>query len=67
MMVLIRQDREEEPAREPQSCDDAITVEDAAWIQGTFPGIEMAFSILGNTRIKLEPLHHRFPRRVEAT
>ena len=49
-----------------QTNDDTITVEDAAAGYKGLLVIERAFRTLKNTRIKMEPMFHWLPKRIEA-
>ena len=49
-----------------QTNDDTITVEDAAAGYKGLLVIERAFRTLKNTRIKMEPMYHWLPKRIEA-
>jgi transposase len=49
-----------------QTNDDTITVEDAAAGYKGLLVIERCFRALKRTRIKMEPMHHWLPRRIEA-
>jgi len=49
-----------------QTNDDTITVEDAAAGYKGLLVIERAFGTLKNTRIKMEPMFHWLPKRIEA-
>ncbi len=49
-----------------QTNDDTITVEDAAAGYKGLLVIERAFRALKNTRIKMEPMYHWLPKRIEA-
>jgi len=45
--------------------DDTISIEDAASGYKSLMVIERCFRTLKRTRIKMEPLHHWLPRRIE--
>jgi len=49
-----------------QTNDDTITVEDAAAGYKGLLVIERAFRTLKSTRIKMEPMYHWLPKRIEA-
>jgi len=49
-----------------QTNDDTITVEDAAAGYKGLLVIERAFRMLKSTRIKMEPMYHWLPKRIEA-